>query len=120
MWAQSSLSQEQIGSCHLIAGSPLVWKFWLISESCLPTSHAERAALPPVVGALPPMCSMAAEVLSSLKLPSFNATEMHGCFHEDNQGACLLASNPLSLQELHIGCMVMIMPGLSDFCNVDK
>ena len=75
------------------AGFPLIWKSQLISEICLSTLHAECVALSSAIRALLPIRSMTTEILTFLKLPSFNPTEVHCCLCEDNQGAHLLAAN---------------------------
>ena len=70
-----------------------MWKSQLIPEICLSTLHAEYVALSAAVRALLPIREMTTQVLSFLKLPSTNPTEMHCYFYEDNQGAYLLATN---------------------------
>ena len=88
-----SSAKSQCGCIVTFAGVLLVWKSQLISKICLSTLHAECVGLSHTARALIPLKTLIDDALLFHNMPMMDMPSIVCDVFEDNQGACLLATN---------------------------
>jgi len=87
--------KSRTGFVLLLGGCPLYWSSKLQTEIALSTTEAEYIALSQAMRALLPLCSLLHEVGSKMDLSFSNVSVVKTRVWEDNNGALLLANNPM-------------------------